>query len=123
LNNQSEREDSKTFGDAYCANLAPSENYAEGVFFEALYWHARLLARPARAMKPDFFDDDFDAILALRDLRKVQERDAVLARLHTKHKCDPRWLRRTLLLRVSARKLVAIWRRAFQAHSPPRQQK
>ncbi|MGA2747193.1 MAG: hypothetical protein ABSG59_00345 [Verrucomicrobiota bacterium] len=94
-----------TFRSLFCASFgcSPAE-YEERAFRGLLYWHARILAPAVRAIKPDFFLEDFKFIRYLGDA--VDARQAKVDVLDFRDMDRKRWqlLHSGLRIRVSHRK-------------------
>ena len=105
------------FKSSFCERFgcAP-EDYQERAFREFLFWHARFLAPLIRAIKPDFFGEDFEFIRCLGDA--VDARQAKVDVLDFKDLSFKRWrlLHSGLKIRVSHRKARRI---AFQLLAKP----
>jgi hypothetical protein len=105
---------SSTFREAYCEKFGCDGNYTERVFSQSLFWHARCLAPAIRIMSPNFFQEDLAAIEDLGSTQDAAIFIAELGYLHGRHQRDRSWLRKTLLLRVSGKRLLRLWIKVFE---------
>src|SRR5580658_8272409 len=108
---------STPFKSLFCERFgcAP-EDYEERAFRKFLYWHARLLAPLVRAVKPRFFDEDFEFIRYLGEA--LDARQAKVDALDFKELGYKNWrlLHTGLRIRVSHRKARRL---AFQLLGKP----
>jgi hypothetical protein len=112
----------------FCQKFGCSpEDYEERAFKKLLYLHARLFARVIRAIKPDYFQDDFQFIRYLGcavDGRQVRV-DALDFKDANRHRW--RLLHTVLKIRVSGRKATRLASQLFgearmaEANAPARQ--
>jgi hypothetical protein len=109
-----EHQSLETFSEAYCRQLpCRPEHFVEKVFLASLRSPFRLVAPVIRYFSPDFFEEDFEAI---RELGAVTDRGIFVmdvSFLHGRHQRDKRWLRKSVGVRVSGRKLMRLWNRSF----------
>ena len=104
----------ETFSEAYCRQFpCRPEHFDEKVFQASLRWPIRLVAPVIRYFSPNFFQEDFETI---RELGSVTDRGIFVmdvSFLHGRHQRDKRWLRKSMGVRVSGRKLMRLWNRSF----------
>jgi len=95
-------------------NCSASE-YEEKVFRECLYWHARLLSRVLRLLKPSFFAEDFKFINYLGASTGFREVSADLKNFRDANAAESSFWRATLRIRVSGRKVSRLAQQLFAA--------
>jgi len=83
----------------------PTSPSAERPFFlEALYPHARLFRGILLFYEPRYFDADHDLVTSIATVKSRRELSVELHRFHH-HPFNHGWLRRTLRMRISTRRL------------------
>jgi hypothetical protein len=95
----------------------PSE-YEERAFRKCSYWHARLLAPMIRAVKPDFFREEFKLINYLGEATAMREVNADLMEYSLLNRGRGRPLQTGFNLRISGRKTSDVIYKVFQRASP-----
>lgn len=99
-----------TFAESFCAQkqIAP-EQFAREVFGRSLYRRALWLKWLLPLLKKNYFTADFDLIYGVERLRRLRD-FATEAERFNEHPANRGWLRRTLCLRVSTKRLRALIR-------------
>jgi len=99
-----------TFSEIFCAqNQIPPEQFARVVFNRVLYRRARLVSWLLPLLKGNYFAADFDLIYGVERLRWMREFTSEAERFN-EHPANRGWLRRTLYLRISTKRLRALIR-------------
>jgi hypothetical protein len=95
-----------TVAEAYCArHQCPPSRYEERVFRECLYSHAAPFASFLFTLSPKRFREDRQVIHQVGLARTLDEIDAALSDFHYVNHSRPDWLRTSLKIRVSGRKV------------------
>jgi hypothetical protein len=110
----------KTFKEAFCERFnCPPEQYERRLFWRCLYRHALPLAALIHWLDTEFYRDvfreDFDFI---REIGTVKDEDVFqveLDRFYGRNVRDKGWIRGTLLVRVSGKRLLKSKRHVFRA--------
>lgn len=94
-----------TFSEAFCRrhNLPP-ERYVRAVLTRSMYPHARLVAPIIRLLSTDHFTADIDLVRGVGRIRSPRDFQTELADF-AHHPANEGFLRETLRLRVSAKRL------------------
>jgi hypothetical protein len=105
------------FKSLFCEKIrCPPEDYEERAFQKFLYWHARYLAPVIRAIKPDFFVQDFEFIRYLGNAVDVRQAKVDVLDFRDSDRKHWRLLHSGLGIRVSHRKARRL---AFQLLGKP----
>ena len=108
---------SVSFKTLFCESFGCSpEDYPERAFREFLYWHARFLVPVVRAIKPDYFAEDFHFIRYLGEAVDVRQARVDAQDFKDYDRKYWRWLHSGLRIRVSHRKARRL---AFQLLGKP----
>ncbi len=100
---------SKSFKTIYCETYRCDPNdYVKRVFSRCLFWHAVPLAPIIARIDPFFFQEDLEFIREIGEVRNSGEFKSELNRFYGRNLRDQNWIRRKLLLRVSAKKLLKL---------------
>lgn len=105
----------KTFAALYCEQRAIGlENYADAVFRETLYPHARLGLMILRLFSCDHFEADYAFVNNVGALRRLRDY-SIEATEFGHHLKNRGFLRSTLNLRVSSRRLRRLVRQTLHS--------
>lgn len=91
-----------------------SEDYEGQLFKRSLHQHARPIAGLLRRLNPDFFQED---VALIRDLANAHSHGEVLTelnRFYGRNVRDRNWLRKTLSLRISGKRILRLSRTLFR---------
>jgi hypothetical protein len=106
----------KNFRDSFCERFnCPPEAYEKRVFWRCLYRRSLPLAAVVYALKPKFFELDFQTIRQLGVTRSSQEFRAELETFRYEYRMNGGFLRQ-LRLRISGKRMIALLRDV----APPR---
>lgn len=83
------------------------------MFKQCLYFHARLIAPLIRAVSSGFFEEDFKLIQYLSTVTNGRELNAEVLSFQDKNRYEGTFLRKTMKIRVSGRKVAALAQRLF----------
>jgi len=104
------------FQECFCEHFrCPPQEYADRVFRQCLYWHARPAAWWLARSSSSFFAEDMALI---RDLAAVTTRGEAIAelnRFYGRNLRDKNWLRRAFALRISAKRVLRLYRMISRA--------
>lgn len=105
----------ETFRLAFCRKFSfRAEEYPVRVFRRTLYRHALPVAVILHRFKPEFFQEDFDLI---REVGELNDPDLFRSEVNCffgRNVRDRNWLRRTLRIRVSGDRLLALKNSVFR---------
>jgi hypothetical protein len=101
-----------SFQRAFCEHFqcAP-EAYAQRVFWACLYAHARPAAALLLRSRPAFFREDLAFIGDLAGARSRAEVINELNRFYGRNLRDKNWVRRTFAIRISAKRVLRLYRK------------
>lgn len=109
---------SKSFQALYCSHFGSEASHFEAdVFWKCVFRHAWLPARAIHRLCPSFFHEDFGF---LRDLATAKCRGEVLTelnRFYGRNVRDRSFFRKRLLLRVSGKRILALYRQLLRTAS------
>lgn len=95
-----------TVAEAYCArHHCPPSHFEERVFRECLHSHAAPFGYLLFTLSPKKFREDQLVIQQVGLARTLEEVDAALSDFHYVNHSRPHWLRTSLKIRVSGRKV------------------
>jgi hypothetical protein len=95
-----------TVAEAYCArHHCPSSRFEDRVFRECVHSHAAPLASLLFSLIPKRFHEDRVAIQQVGLARTLEEVDTVLSDFNYINHSRPDWVRTSLKIRISGRKL------------------
>ena len=102
------------FAEYFCEFYAlPPERYLPAMFGRSLHRCALPFVFLLRLFSPDFFIADEDFLRGVGLARKPGNLDDEIAQFHSHHD-NRNPLRRLLLMRVSARRVMRIWKRVME---------
>jgi hypothetical protein len=102
------------FKSLFCEKFKCSpEDYEERAFRKSLYWHARLLAPVIRAVRPAFFQDDFNFIRYLGEALDARQAKVDVLDFKDTDRKNWRLLHSGLRIRISHRKTRRLAFRLF----------
>ncbi|MEW6158116.1 MAG: hypothetical protein AB1813_11825 [Verrucomicrobiota bacterium] len=106
----------ETFQQIYCRRYnCPPEQFAERFFWRCIFPHAIPLAWIIRMIKRDYFKPDFMIIRQLALCTALREVSALANALHYDYHYQWPFIRETLRVRISGKRLVEWGRRVFHA--------
>jgi hypothetical protein len=109
-----------TFREAYCRRFnCSSGQYLEHVFVQSLYPHARLVRPLIACFWPDFFEEDFVSLAELGSAESRQAFASEIGQYRTRTKSDYNPLRKLFRVRISGKRLFALWHAVSPPHSAP----
>ncbi len=91
----------------------PREDYEQKAFWQCLYRHAIPVALVLQKFKPEIFREDMEMLREISDVRDARVLKAELDRFYGRNLRDRSRLRRILLIRVSAGRVLKLKRRVF----------
>ncbi len=97
----------------------PLSEYEERAFSACLHSHARIVAPLLRAIRPRFFNPDFELIRYLAKCRSRRNANNELAAFREITDARGSFARKILRIRVSTRKARALVNEVFQQHTEP----
>jgi len=108
---------SLSFKTLFCERFGcPPEEYEERAFRMFLFWHARFLAPLVRALRRDYFAEDFQFLRYLGEARDARQARVDAQDFKDYERRNWRWLHSGLRIRVSHRKARRL---AFQLLGKP----
>ena len=103
------------FKEIFCrARAVASGEYERKVFWRCLHRHALPLAYLLLRLDPEFFREDFYLIHEVGDLRDPKLFTQELNYFHGRNRREKGWLRGSLAIRISAKRLIRLKNRVFQ---------
>jgi len=97
----------------------PLSDYEERAFTMCLYWRARILAPLIRAIRPRYFEPDFELIRYLAKCRGRRNANNEVAAFMEAANSRGSFARRILCIRISARKARVLITGVFERHVEP----
>jgi|ERR1041384_1960738 hypothetical protein len=109
-----------TFQEAYCRRFNCSNGqYRDHVFKKSLYPHARLVRPVIALFWPDFFEDDFISLAELGSAESRRVFALEIAQYRARTQSDRNVFRKIFRLRISGKRLSALWRTVFVSQPAP----
>lgn len=105
----------KTFRERFCEvfRCEPAA-FEERVFWRTLHRHSIPLAAWLYKRDPDFFREDFDFIREIGSIKDPRVFTTELNRFHGRNVREKSWLRGSLSVRVSAKRLIRVKNQIFR---------
>jgi hypothetical protein len=104
----------KPFREAFCEHYGCAlEAYADEVFRRGLHRHAVPVAWLIRALKPSYFDEDFEFIEEVGEVTNSELFKNEINYFHGRNLRHRSWIRRLFRIRLSGQRVVRIRRRLF----------
>lgn len=91
----------------------PAEGYRREVFWRCVYRHALPLAAIIHRVAPETFQEDFDLIREVGAMTDPETITREINYFYGRNVRDKSWIRRTLLIRVSGKRLLRLKNRVF----------
>ncbi len=104
-----------SFKEAVCRALpCPPEQYEARVFWRCLYPHAYPFAFIIHHFRPEYFEDDYDLIRQVADVRHPGVFSTEMNFFHGRSIRHRSWWRRKFMLRVSGQRMIDLKNRIFR---------
>ncbi|MHB8522820.1 MAG: hypothetical protein ACYDH9_18950 [Limisphaerales bacterium] len=91
----------------------PAEGYRREVFWRCVYRHALPLAAIIHWAAPETLQEDFDLIREVGAMTDPETITREINYFYGRNVRDKSWIRRTLLIRVSGKRLLRLKNRVF----------